>query len=604
MLDYIKAESVRFRAWAIAYALLHLAVLGFLSRVMDLAQQPKVFYQCFAGIYVLTGLLLGAYQMGNYRKPNAWLNLLHRPIAHRRLAAALMLAAAALLALAVLLPMLLTAAWQEVMTARVVDQRHLWLCLSGWLLSLCGYLAGAYAMLANRRYAPAGLILLVGLCFATAAGLAAIALQLLALAWLAAMVLVAFKPDLAAAPRGVPGITLVAAPLQMSLWFSLLLLAFGLELVWIMQGSHPNNLPLPVAGSAKEADNAEARDVMIAGLKSSAAPEAALWREQAAVSEVYSTGPSLTDLPRRGQLMNPAPLQFDDVPRRVRWIYSHDDARFHGLAVADKRAAGTLGVDGQQPFPLPPLPVGGDYLVSRQALYQFDAENSRLALRGQVPAGEEIVGLDEVGERIALLSQRALYLYDKRELLNQPGLLQPALRVPLPGRVGNLTRVELMELLDGALVSFSFTRGRHNGQGRPYQTVIRVDEQGRVAPVARREFSSGYGPVFTYSSWYSSPLLFEAQRRLTRAFSGYRPAFDIAPPPLPRSAWAIAGALLALSMLVALWRSTRIDISPPARLAWLALCGLLGPPALLALWLLYPPREHPLRARWPASGFG
>src|SRR6478609_8493516 len=106
MFDYFKAELLRFRAWAIAYFVLHLAVLGFMTRVVDLAQQPKFVYQVFAAAYALSGLLLGAYQMGSYRKPNAWLNLLHRPVAHRRLAVALMLAAALLLALGILLPTL------------------------------------------------------------------------------------------------------------------------------------------------------------------------------------------------------------------------------------------------------------------------------------------------------------------------------------------------------------------------------------------------------------------------------------------------------------------------------------------------------------------
>src|SRR5213595_1836243 len=113
MLDYYKAELLRFRAWAFAYATLHLLVLGFLTRVVDLAQQPAFVYRMFAAVYGLSGLLLGAYQMGNYRKPNAWLNLLHRPIAHPCLAAALMLAAATLLALGVLAPALLAAGWQQ-----------------------------------------------------------------------------------------------------------------------------------------------------------------------------------------------------------------------------------------------------------------------------------------------------------------------------------------------------------------------------------------------------------------------------------------------------------------------------------------------------------
>ena len=592
MLDYFKAELLRFRAWAIAYFVLHLAVLGFLTRVVDLGQQPKFVYQVFAGAYALSGLLLGAFQMGSYRKPNAWLNLLHRPVPRRHLAGGLMLAAAALLLVGVLLPMLAIAGWQEGMTARPLDTRHLWLALSGWLVSLCGYLAGAYALLANRRHSIAGFILLAGLCFASASGLAAIAVQLIVLAWLVAMVLVAFKPDATAPPRNAAGLAIVGAPLQLSMWFALLLLAFGAELVWIMQGSHPNNLPVEVAGSAKEADNAEGRDLLIAGLRASALPQAASWAEQATVSDVYTAGPGLTDLPARGQLMNPAPLEFDDATRRVRWVFSHDHMRFEGHALADQRAAGTLGVDGQQRFAQPPLPVGKDLLITQRAVYQFDAESNRILLRGQVPAGETIVGLDLVGERIALLSQRALYLYDLRDLRDNARPLQPRLRVAAPGKIGNLTRVELMELLDGVLVSFSYTRGRHNGTGVPHQVVLHLDEQGRATPVADRALSYGYGPVYIYNSWYTSPLLFEVQKRATALFAGYRPERDVAAPPVPATAWAIAGALALAALLLAIWRSGQVAISPRERLAWIAAAALLGLPALLALWLLHPRRER------------
>jgi hypothetical protein len=592
MSDYIKAEWLRFRAWAIAYGVLHLAALGFLTRVVDLAQQPRFVYQVFAGVYAASGLLLGAYQMGSHRKPNAWLNLLHRPVPPRRLAGGLMLAGTVLLALGVLLPLLAIAAWQEGMTARVLDTRHLWLSLSAWLVSLCGYLAGAYALIANRRYSIAGFILLAGLCFAAASGLSAIAVQLLALAWLVAMVLVAFKPDASAPPRHVAGLAIVAAPLQLSMWFALLLLAFGAELAWIMQGSHPNNLPVEVPGSAKQADNAEGRDLMIAGLRASRSPQAAAWADQATVSDVHTAGPGLPDLPERHQLMNPAPLEFDDPTRRVRWVFSHDHMRFEGYALADGHAVGTLGIAGQQRFPQPPLPVGKDLLVTRNVVYQFDTEANRILLRGQVPADETIVGLDQVGERIALLSQRALYLYDLRDLRDSTAALQARVRVPMPGKVGNLTRVDLMELLDGVLVSFSFTRGRHNGTGVPHQVVLRVDEQGRATPIADHALGYGYGPVYIYSSWYTSPLLFAAQKRATALFAGYQPQQDVAAPPVPTTAWSIAGVLALVSVLLAAWRSGQVAISKRARLAWILVVGLLGPPALLALWLLYPRRER------------
>ena len=60
---------------------MHLGALVFLARMVDLAQQPPEVYYVFGAVYALTGLLLGLYQMGGYRRPNQWLNLLHRPLA-------------------------------------------------------------------------------------------------------------------------------------------------------------------------------------------------------------------------------------------------------------------------------------------------------------------------------------------------------------------------------------------------------------------------------------------------------------------------------------------------------------------------------------------
>ena len=53
---------------AIAAFLANLVVLGFLSRMVDMAQQPIFVYQIFAAVYAVAGALLGLYQMGSYRK--------------------------------------------------------------------------------------------------------------------------------------------------------------------------------------------------------------------------------------------------------------------------------------------------------------------------------------------------------------------------------------------------------------------------------------------------------------------------------------------------------------------------------------------------------
>ena len=82
-------ELLRFRLWAAAAFVANLVVLGFLSRMVDMAQQPIFVYQVFGAVYALAGALLGLYQMGSYRKPNQWLSLLHRPLHRLRIAGAL-----------------------------------------------------------------------------------------------------------------------------------------------------------------------------------------------------------------------------------------------------------------------------------------------------------------------------------------------------------------------------------------------------------------------------------------------------------------------------------------------------------------------------------
>ena len=51
MWDMFKAETQRFRPWAIAYAMLQLVILGFMTRVVDLAQQPRLVYEVLVGVY-------------------------------------------------------------------------------------------------------------------------------------------------------------------------------------------------------------------------------------------------------------------------------------------------------------------------------------------------------------------------------------------------------------------------------------------------------------------------------------------------------------------------------------------------------------------------
>jgi hypothetical protein len=594
MKDLFKAELVRFRIWAIAAAVVHVLVLGFMSRLLDLAQQPKLVFQIFGMVYAVVGMLLGLYQMGTYRRPNHWLNLLHRPLHRYQVAFALCSAGAVALLLATALPIAVIAVWQETLTARVVDLRHWLLPVAAMMLALCGYLAGAYAILADRRYSIAVVMLPTLFMFSQAHGAGALALQAVVLLSLVVLVAIAFKPNLSAPPRSAAAVVATALPVQLGAYFLLWMLGFGFELLAMIAGIHPLHRPQPPAGGYVATDRAVPKDRLLAAIADSNDAEAPLWREQVALSDVFVLYP-LRDLPQLQQLTNTMqPPEFDDPERPIRWVFSQDRMRFVGRGVLDERARGELGLGpAHSAFPGPVLPYANNYLYSPGSAYQYDPEQQRVFLRVQLPAGEVFASPpDAAGDNLAVLSNRALYFYPGREAGNTLDLLKPVLRMPMPGPVGKLGSVELIELLDGYLVSFTFTNGAWAGEVAPYQQVLRIDGDGNVRQVARRTLSFDLPLAYTMRSWWLSPALRTLCLSARQWFATPNPLAAGAIPPPPRHIVVLAAGLCLLSLLAAIWLSRRQVHAPVARWTWVLACGVIGVPALISLWLLFPGRER------------
>jgi hypothetical protein len=594
MKDLFKAELLRFRLWGIAAALVHVLALGFMSRLADLAQQPKMIYQVVGMVYAALGTLLGLYQMGSYRRPNHWLNLLHRPLHRHGVAFALCGAGAVILLLAIALPIALIATWQETLTARVIDLRHWLLPVAALLLALCGYLAGAYAMLADRRYSFAVVMLPMLFMFSQAHGVGALAVQAVVLLSLVVLVAIAFKPNLSAPPRSAGTVAATALPVQLGAYFLLWMIGIGFELLLTIAGSHPLNRPRPPAGGYIESGRAEPKDRLLAGIAGSRDPDAALWREQVALSDVFVLYP-MRELPQRNQLTNTMqPPEFDDPERPIHWVFSHDRMRFVGRGVLDERARGELGLGpAHRAFPGPVLPYANNYLYSPGAAYQYDPEQQRVFPRVRLPAGEVFASPpDPAGDNLAVLSNRALYFYPGREASNTLDLLAPLLRVPLPGPIGHLGSVELIELLDGYLVSFTFTNGAWAGEVLPRQQVLRVDGDGRIQQVSRRTMGFDLPLAYTKRSWWLSPALRTLCLSAQQWFATPYPLAEGAIPPPPRHVVVLAAMLCVLSLLASIWLTRRQAHAPLARWTWVLACGVVGVPALISLWLLFPVREQ------------
>jgi hypothetical protein len=539
-------------------------------------------------------MLLGLYQMGGYRRANRWLNLIHRPIDPRRIAMALIGGAAVAAFVAIVLPMVLAIFVQDAFSARVVDLRHWLLPVAAFLIAFAAYLAGAYAMIGVRRYAPFVLILPVLLAFSNAAGIGALAVQALVAAWLFYLLVSAFKPDLTQIPSRPVELVATLLPVQMAIYL-VLLTAGGLifQLGWIMVGTHPLN-STPRRGGFVEASRAEGPDLILAGLAGRDDAQARLWREQARISDTFRIQAAFDRLPVRGELTDSVPVEFDDAERGTRWTFSHDSMRFEGRSVAGGTRRGALGLgEGGERFRRPPVSLGDGTMVDAGTVARFDPEAGRILVRMRMPAGETIASAPvPVGESVALLTDKALYVYDAQALERGDREFPARQRVPLAGAIGNLERIDLIEQLDGYLVSETFGRGNPDGEGDAWQQMISVNGAGRAVPVARRVLTSDYPALSRFRDRWLSPVLSVAYRRAVDLFAPRSPLEASVPSVVPRSVWGLAALLAFLSLACAWWWAGKARLGRTRRIGWTAAAGLIGLPALISLFLF-----HPLRSR-------
>lgn len=556
-MSLFRAEWNRLMLAVCGLALAHLGTLLFLSRMMDLAQQNLPVYWSFAALYALVGALLGYAQFQTYARPNQWLSLLHRPLAPMVIARSLLGAGLLLLLLLVALPIVLTAWWQEVLTARVVDLRHYGLALSGWQIAACAYFCGVHAALARRWCAPAGLVLLYWLIAAAASGLAALLVQGLALFWSAWMVMAVFQPDRTAVPR-LGDQPALAMPLALAVHFAALLVFATIELGWIAWGTHPNN-GVPPAGGHNEMEKATAEERMLAALAASTLPDAPLLAEQVRLSVPEALNARLTRLPHRHELGNVTAMEFDDDARGVRFVYSHDDGRFHGYRIRD----GAADVALDTVFATPPLPFGrmpgmhdGDaVLVEGGRVYQYESEARSLSLRLELPEGEVLAGLKPIGEAMAVLSDAAVYVYDARPFIADQNVVPPRARLPLQGRLGDLSELDLIELLDGHLVVATYGLAAHQAYGTPpFQSVEILRSDGQVLAIARRELNRDFGWLYRYQSVWLSPTLYALRNAAQQLFAAPDPLALTDPEPRPLPIWVLALSLNLLALMLGIWR--------------------------------------------------
>lgn len=615
MKELFLSELRRFRNAALLVAVLHLLLLLCVSRLSD--PLPLTWHQhlVFLVFYLLWGVGFAVWQFATYRQPSRWIWLLHRPLAPRRIGAALGAASSVLILFAIGLPLLAAIAATDLLSARAVDLRHYMMVLFIVMACLNAWLAGAYVMLNGRLSAAVVAVVPALLMGRLATGFDLLLPAAVSTCLLAILALGAFKPERTAPPRRPLAVLAAGLPLQLGFYFVLLWGGtFAFQYGQMLAGVHPLSSPVSPAGGHTELTRADGRAAFLLGLAASNDPRADHWRRQLPLLDIGHLSPMTLQLPLRHQITNIDSSHYTDSERHLAWNFSHDSMRFESRDLHTGAARGSFGPggpDSQGTFDAVPL-TDGPWLMLPQQLYRYDVAARRFAKVLKVPAPEKLTGSPkEIGKRWYVLTDRRLIVYAQPD--DAPGALARALfSVALPGRLPGLQRIDIAPLLDGTLLSFNHGRGMAEGEPDARQSVLFVDEAGRARVVAERALAHDFAPLFEHKDWWLSPLTHAVLALPSlidngdMAVAGKGEFADTMALPRPPEvqAWALLVSLL--SACAAWYWLGRGGVTGARRRGWTLAVLLCGLPCLGVLALLQPritPAPAPSRAsaRVPAA---
>lgn len=590
MLDLLNAEWRRFRGGALGVALLHWLLLVYLGRLTNLPQQSVYLLALIALVYAFGGLLFGAWQMQGHRQPAPWLCLMHRPLAPARIGLALSGAGAAVLATTVLLPLLLALPVLAGM-GHLVEGLHLGLALQAWLAALCGYLCGAAALL-GPLWRGLPLLAVPLLLLFDFLPLPWLLLPLgLADAWLLALLLGRFRPDLAARPRGAVDLLLQGLPL-IAVFAALLQL--GLPLVaqgaLALAGRHPSQLP--DGDASLEAWRVSRPDEQLRRLLP-ALPDGWLQTdlEQARQLRLRNPGVRLEMRHQPGPWLS---LNWSEPERGWRLQFKHarmqyrvDDARGRPLGWLGPACLGPLDQDAAATghFAQPPRPLGPGIAVGAR-LMEWQSGSPCLRTGFELREdGDALQQMLPIGTDWLALSTRGLW-----HLKRAPdGRWQPRWQLPLPGGIAPVD--DLMVLRHPQREDW-LVRLLQIGSEPAHAARVdwyRVDAQGHLQRLAGRSLQPDYPAGWIWSDWIAAPLLQQVRSGyeawLARTFGAGHLQLDR--PSRDAPVLGLALLLSALALALSAWLSRRRRASQ----AWLPAAALAGLPALLVQLLLQAPRR-------------
>ena len=601
-----KSELSRFKGMAVVFGSLHLLILGSLVISGRLFSPREEVIMVGLTAYALSGLALGLYQIGAYRKPHLWAYLVHRPLAPGRIFLSLSGAAAMVLIAVVALPLAIATFVADHMTWQWVDARQYLLIPFVFLTVLTFYWIGCFIMLSASR--AAGLLLALPFLFLTreAVGLWIFLVQLVVLLWTGLLAYAAFQPNLSAHLRRPFAVAIAALPMQYVLFWVVhfvLLIGYSTQVAFSEHGWKSYALQrwdeYFAEGTYARVLYMRDQQALAHVLRLADSRRADHLLQHIEELPVHALAPRYTTPQIRGQLLFMDRLRvWHDRTSQIDWTFSHDLQRFHGRDQRTGQSVGWLGAsegpseapDAAPPFSEIPLFVNERHVVTPRRIYAFGADRRSLEQRFEVATDERLVTqVHEYDGFSMVLSDTALYLF--------AGSIEsaPLYAIPWEGETQNLSRVLVGRSDEGYLVSFILGRQSGRGHHEARQNAILLGRDGRREVVADQPLGPGPPAWSRHRGFIASPLMQTLDDLVLTAIRPYRqsPVFirDLMAHPPPSSVAAAALVLATISAALTAWCARRRRLDPGRRWAWTAAGFLVGLPGFLSFLLLTPATE-------------
>ena len=419
------------------------------------------------------------------------------------------------------------------------------------------------------------------------------------LAWLTAINLKAFKPDLNTSTATNPVQLFIAIPMQIALLYGIF---FATNIFYLisLQFRTPHPHKSPGEGTERHFRQFNTRDGIAYLLSDMPSPKAEYLVNQVKLGDVNYSGAIPVPYAIRNQMYfhdKHLNALFDSETESF-WVFSHREMLMKGTNRRTGAPMGWLGKTGfkthaadfpvSERFQTIPNRSGNQILQFPQALYRVNFSDQTLEEIHRLDQDETYYGYLRTNEHyVSIASDKNLFIFDVEEFSHGPYPISPDYRVPHPRPVKYLSHIMTVRLVDGYLLRYG--NDYYFGGGRPGVALIKIKLDGSQERLLEREFTEFMDPAYIrFGAFAISPLLegFLQQVIWRLIEPNERRHSRVTLKDLPNSLWVtflVTGCICATTTLV--W-SRKKRLRGSTQSMWFAMNLLIGIPALISFFLL------------------